>query len=128
MSDDERVRLVLDDISAELPTYDDTVLIAMVDGDAQLAAEVLCEFGAALRSGAGEIATTFAGGLTEELTVTAHRLKSSSRTVGAMRLGELCERLEVEATDGSLDHLGRLIAAVTAEIDAVAARLSAHEG
>jgi HPt (histidine-containing phosphotransfer) domain-containing protein len=126
MNVEDRAQFATDDVGAALPTYDDTVLIAMVDGDAQLAAEIVAEFDAVLLSVADEIAAAFAGGHIEVLTVAAHRLKSSSRTVGAMRLGELCDRLEDAANAGSPDLVRRLIAAVTAEVDAVAKRLPAN--
>ena len=114
-----------DDGSIELPTYDDTVLIAMVDGDAQLAAEVVGEFTTALQSATDEITAALLAGHTNTLIVSAHRLKSSSRTVGAMRLGELCDRLETGAKDTSTDRLRVLVSAVTAEIDAVVKHLRA---
>ncbi len=41
-----------------------------------------------------EITTAYADGNLTELANHAHKLKSSSRTVGAMQLGELCEQLE----------------------------------
>jgi HPt (histidine-containing phosphotransfer) domain-containing protein len=110
--------------SGELPTYDDAVLIDMLAGDARLAAEIIGEFAAALPGGVDQMAAAFVGGRTNDLTAAAHRLKSSSRTVGAMRLGELCERLEAGARDGSSDAVRRLIDAVTAESDAVIQRLN----
>ena len=125
MDQDSRAQFAPDDGSSELPTYDDTVLIAMVDGDAQLAAEVVGEFTTALQSATDEMAAALLAGRTNTLIVSAHRLKSSARTVGAMRLGELCDRLEIGAKDASTDRLRGLVSAVTAEIDAVVKHLRA---
>jgi two-component system, sensor histidine kinase and response regulator len=113
------------DQSVNLPTYDDTVLIRMLDGDAQLASEILGEFAVALLRSSEDIEAAFAGGRADDLVVAAHRLKSSARTVGAMRLGELCARLESAVKDESPDYVRRLILELTAEIDAVDVRLAA---
>jgi HPt (histidine-containing phosphotransfer) domain-containing protein len=112
-----------DDGPGRLPTYDETVLIGLLDGDEQMAAEVLRDFEAALACGADEIETAFRDNRTEQLMVAAHKLKSSSRTVGAMRLGELCGRLETGARDGPSHSVQRLILAVMAEMGAVSRRL-----
>jgi HPt (histidine-containing phosphotransfer) domain-containing protein len=119
-----RAQVAPDDCGADLPTYDDTVLIGMVDGDLQLAAQILQEFGTALRAGVDQMAGAFVSGRTKDVMAAAHRLKSSSRTVGAMRLGELCDRLEAGAKGGSRDTVRGLIDAVTAESEAVVQRLS----
>ncbi|CAH1386927.1 PAS domain S-box protein [Candidatus Nitrotoga sp. M5] len=43
---------------------------------------------------AAELNTDYAAGRIVEAGVTAHKLKSSSRSVGALKLGELCEQIE----------------------------------
>jgi HPt (histidine-containing phosphotransfer) domain-containing protein len=88
-----------------------------------MAAEVLQDFEAALARGADEIETAFRDNRTQELVVAAHKLKSSSRTVGAMRLGELCARLEAGARSASSQTVQRMILALMAEIGAVSRRL-----
>jgi two-component system sensor histidine kinase/response regulator len=114
-----------DEDQRRLPTYDESVLLALLDGDAQLAAEVLSDFAAALRRASEEIEAAFRDGRTGDLVGVAHRLKSSSRTVGAMQLGELCERLEAAAGRGSPESLRQMMRALMAEIDAVSSRLDA---
>jgi HPt (histidine-containing phosphotransfer) domain-containing protein len=127
MDKDSDGRVAPEDRSTNLPSYDDTVLIRMLDGDAQLASEILGEFLVALTRGAEVIGAAFVAGRGIELAESAHRLKSSARTVGAMQLGELCERLEDGAKRGSPDSVRRLISAVTTEIDVVAKQLRARE-
>jgi HPt (histidine-containing phosphotransfer) domain-containing protein len=124
MQKGSRAQLAPDDCGAELPTYDDTVLIGMVGGDVQLVAEIIGEFETALRDGVDQMTAAFVSGRTHDLALAAHRLKSSARTVGAMRLGELCDRLEAAAKGGPSDSVGRLIGAVTAESEAVVQRFN----
>jgi two-component system, sensor histidine kinase and response regulator len=125
MDQDSHGQVAPADQSAELPTYDDTVLIRMLDGDAQFVSQILDEFAVALRRSIDDIEAAFRAGRANDLVAAAHRLKSSSRTVGAMQLGELCARLESGAKDESPDRVRRLILDVAAEIDAVATCLGA---
>jgi len=120
-------RTVPDDRGARLPTFDETVLISLLDGDAQLAAEVLRDFETALERGADEIDMAFHDSRKEELAIAAHKLKSSSRTVGALQLGELCERLEAGAKSGPSHSVQRMILAVMSEIGAVGRKLAAAQ-
>ena len=54
----------------------------------------------------------------------AHKLKSSSRSVGALRLGELCAAIEVAGTAGDLEMLTELLADFQKEMGAVQDYLS----
>jgi len=57
----------------------------------------------------------------------AHTLKSSSATVGAMRLSSLARELEMAGRSGSLDAAARVgLGAARAEWQAVAAALDAY--
>jgi two-component system sensor histidine kinase/response regulator len=125
MDEDARGPMAPNDRSAKLATFDETVLIGLLDGDAQLAAEVLRDFEGALRRGADEIDAAFRDKRGEELMIAAHKLKSSARTVGALHLGELCERLEAGARSGPSHSVQRMILAVMSEIGAVGRRLGA---
>ena len=55
----------------------------------------------------------------------AHKLKSSARTVGALALGDLCERIEAAGKAGDDEALGRLLPAFERESAMVAAWLAA---
>jgi len=102
-----------------------TVLIDLLDGDEQLAAEVLRDFEGALQHGTDDIESALRDNRSGDLALAAHKLKSSSRTVGAMQLGELCERLEAGARSGPSHSMQRTVLAVMAEIGAVSRRLRA---
>jgi HPt (histidine-containing phosphotransfer) domain-containing protein len=68
-----------------------------------------------------------AEGRIADLVRPAHSLKSSSRNVGALALGELCAGLERDARDGRLaDAAGRVDAIVAAFGEAGAALLEAR--
>lgn len=53
----------------------------------------------------------------------AHSLKSSSRALGAMVLGELCARLEADGGCGRLDRIDPGVTAVVGELDAALAAM-----
>jgi CheY-like chemotaxis protein/HPt (histidine-containing phosphotransfer) domain-containing protein len=65
--------------------------------------------------GIGDMATTI-----EQ----AHRLKSSTRTVGALGLSELCGQIEIAGKAGAADVLARLLPELDREADAVNAFLT----
>jgi HPt (histidine-containing phosphotransfer) domain-containing protein len=58
----------------------------------------------------GDLVAASEAGAVDRLVLPAHSLKSSSQNVGALKLGELCRRLEEEARSG----------AVTAPVDRAA--------
>ncbi len=125
MDNDARRPIPHSDGGARLPTFDETVLIDLLDGDEQLAAEVLRDFEGALQHGTDDIESALRDNRSGDLALAAHKLKSSSRTVGAMQLGELCERLEAGARSGPSHSMERTVLAVMAEIGAVSRRLRA---
>jgi HPt (histidine-containing phosphotransfer) domain-containing protein len=56
----------------------------------------------------------------------AHNIKSAARTVGALRLGELCSALEVRCNDGDATGIQDLVSEVVNAFHAVKAYLPAH--
>jgi HPt (histidine-containing phosphotransfer) domain-containing protein len=66
-----------------------------------------------------------AAGDTPEAIAQAHKLKSSARTVGALALGELCERIEAAGKARDHEALERLLPAFEREAAMVAAWLAA---
>lgn len=62
----------------------------------------------------------------EDLTRAAHTLKSGSASLGALRLSEICKRIELAAKDAELDGLGAAIAGARTEYGTVASALRAH--
>jgi HPt (histidine-containing phosphotransfer) domain-containing protein len=78
-----------------------------------------------------EVATGIRAGLLQALAdcdagqaaMLAHSLKSSSRALGAMVLGELCAELEAYGGAGRLDRITPAVTAVVGELDAALAAM-----
>jgi HPt (histidine-containing phosphotransfer) domain-containing protein len=68
--------------------------------------------------------TAIAAANAEEVREAAHRLKSSSGTVGALHFASLCQKLETAARAGRLDSAGELLTAIESEHVSVEAALS----
>ncbi len=77
-----------------LPTLDTAVLAELIGDDPSMIAEFLQDFLVSASAAAIEIRSAFAASAWNEVGAVAHRLKSSSRSVGALALGEICEGLE----------------------------------
>jgi HPt (histidine-containing phosphotransfer) domain-containing protein len=106
-------------------TLDTSVLAALLDsvgGDDSFVADLVETY---LADGADQLAAideAVRSSQAEGLVRAAHTLKSSSRTVGANRLGELSRRIEMLGRSGSTTGAGELVAEARTEwIDVVAA-------
>ena len=62
----------------------------------------------------------------EELASASHRLKSSSAEVGAVRLSELCKKLEVMGRTNALEGASELAADLQRELELVREALEAR--
>ncbi len=89
-----------------------SVLMDMFGDDAATFREILTDFAGPATANAGEIRDAWAARSAAGVRGAAHKLKSSSRAVGANALADLCEALETAARAEDL-----------AEIDGLAARL-----
>ena len=94
--------------------------------DDDLIKEILLDFVEPARATVGEIDTAFQSRDAAGLGAAAHKLKSSSRSVGAEILADLCAELEKAGKSGDWDSiesghpkLAPAIAAVTSEIEAL---------
>ena len=63
---------------------------------------------------------------TDALTDVAHTLKSAARSVGALRLGELCQRLEMAGRVGDATRCRVQVASLAAELSATASTIKHH--
>jgi len=97
---------------------DDTVMITGLLHDFRMSA---------LKIGA-EILKTLDAGRTGETGAAAHKLKSSARSVGALRLGQLCEQIEQAGKAGDNPALAELTPLFEAELIAVDNYLVAWPG
>jgi HPt (histidine-containing phosphotransfer) domain-containing protein len=84
--------------SPRLAVFDLGVLQALIGDEPAIVREFLADFLAAARRQRGGMREAAAIRALGDVRVLAHNLKSSSRSVGAHRLGEACQSLERAAT------------------------------
>ncbi|MCQ4347459.1 PAS domain S-box protein [Pseudomonas stutzeri] len=96
---------------------------ALVGDDRAMIAEILHDYLKALRSLRPQLQEAFARRDIDGVGALAHRLKSSSRAVGAGPLGQLFEDLEQAVRTGDSAALARGMAELAARSDATAARI-----
>jgi CheY-like chemotaxis protein/HPt (histidine-containing phosphotransfer) domain-containing protein len=103
---------------------DEQVLKSYVGDDPALIRELLSDFRASAVHAARQMRSAVAVGDSQALAATAHRLKSSSRQVGAKALGELCAQLEAVGHEGRIEPtlLGKFDDAVAAVDEFLASR------
>lgn len=75
-------------------SFDVSVLVDLVGDDAPTIAEFLTDYIASAQRLVAEMRRTVDADEAEQARACAHKLKSSSRSVGALRLGDLCANLE----------------------------------
>ena len=96
-----------------------SVLEALVGTDPQFIHEWLQEFGlSAARSAAG-LVEACGTQRSKDAAEIAHKLKSSARSAGALKLGELCAAIEAAGTAGDLTTLTVLLPDFEREMSAV---------
>jgi len=93
-----------------------SVLEALVGSNPQLIEEFLAEFAVNAARLAVELVDAFKNRQSQAAAGIAHKLKSSSRSVGALRLSELCAAIEVAGNAGDPAVLTELLPAFQAEI------------
>jgi HPt (histidine-containing phosphotransfer) domain-containing protein len=107
-----------DESTAHLPV-DVRVLQHLVGDDPDIVQGFLVEFRDSLGPIAAQIEIACAGGNTDLAGAQAHKLKASARTVGALRLGALCEHLENIAHGVGSETLAEVWASFAVELRAV---------
>ena len=85
--------------------------------------EFLSDYRDSTRQLATEIGAARAAGDMRQIGAIVHKLKSSSRSVGALALGDLCAALENDCRAGELDAVLRGLARFDAALLAVGARI-----
>jgi HPt (histidine-containing phosphotransfer) domain-containing protein len=89
-----------------------------VGDDAGTVGELLSDYLASARHLAAELRAAVVAGNTQQVGAVAHKLKSSSRSVGALAFGDLCAGLEsagrVGDKVGSTQDMPKFEAALTA--------------
>ena len=102
------------------------VLEALVGDEPEVIDEFLRDFRISAGHAAQRMRAACRGRQTGAVEAVAHSLKSSARSVGALALGELCERLEAAAQAGRADTLDELWPRFEAEMAAVDTFLEAQ--
>jgi two-component system sensor histidine kinase/response regulator len=74
-----------------------------------------------------EIRAAFARGDAPALARAAHKLKSSSAQIGALRVAKQCERLETAGRSDALEGAHAMVAALEGELELLRARLEARD-
>ena len=95
------------------------VLTDLVGEDPAAIAEVLQAFRESAAESSRDLLRSVSAGLTQPAADAAHKLKSAARTVGALRLGNICAEIEDAGESGCTDALDKLIARFETELDAV---------
>lgn len=112
------------EVATERPV-DVRVLQDLIGNDAAVINDFLQDFSARSVSIAAELNTDYAAGRLVEAGETAHQLKSSARSIGALKLGELCEQIEHTCNTGESAALAELISHFNEEMTAVVNYLAA---
>jgi len=95
------------------------ILASLVGDDPVILGEFIDDFRVAAIQAAIDLRHAFAAADTGRLNVLAHQLKSSSRTIGASRLGDVCEAIEAAARYGAIDELAPLVSSFETEMHGV---------
>ena len=109
----------------EQPILDVSVLESLVGNDADIIMDFLSDYRSNTNRLAGEIRLALAQGDLNTVGAAFHKLKSSSRSVGALCLGELSHKIELAARGRDADSVNRLAQSFEPELEAVMNALSA---
>jgi HPt (histidine-containing phosphotransfer) domain-containing protein len=91
------------------PPVDVNVLKALIGDDEAMIREFLHDFRLSATKIAAELRAACAAGQAAAAGALAHKLKSSSRSVGALALGELCAAMEKAGKGGDAETLAALL-------------------
>lgn len=97
------------------------VLASLVGSNPATLNDVLKSFVASSAKARDEIHAAAATGCVASLGSGAHRLKSAARSIGALRLGEICQDIESASRAAQVDlgHITAVVESFTAELAAV---------
>lgn len=106
-------------LSLQEPVVDVKILEALVGGNKSLVASLLHDFRASSQEIKLELLKAWKAQQLTDLTAAAHKLKSSSMSMGAIRLGELCSAIELGVHQSNIALLGELVIEFEREVTAV---------
>ncbi len=96
-----------------------SVLESLVGTDPRVVQDFLQAFAVTAGRSAAELAEACRERRPKDAAAIAHKLKSSARSVGAQRLGELCSTIEAAGTTGNLSVLTKQVPALEREVAVV---------
>jgi len=105
--------------SAELSILDVNVLVQLVGDDKELIESFLSEYCLSAESAALQIDEAYKGSDWKRIGELAHALKSSSRSVGALALGEICSELESAGKTNDESQIHTVMAGFAPSLQAV---------
>lgn len=108
----------------EGPPVDVTVLQAMIGDDPDTVLGLLSDYLESVRHLAEELRSVHEAGDIRQVIAITHRLKSSSRVVGALALGDVCAGLEKAGKDGSRSDIDKAMPQFEAALAAVERELT----
>jgi two-component system sensor histidine kinase/response regulator len=106
-------------VSSQLVPVNVSVLESLVGGNRQLIEEILREYCDSTDVLGRELLDCCRASRPNEAAEIAHKLKSSARSVGALKLGDLCEVIESAGFSADVAACSRLSPQFEAELDAV---------
>lgn len=112
------------------PAFDPSAfetLRASVSDDATFLAELVADYLEDAEEHVTTLQQAASEGRVEQLERTAHSLKSTSETVGALALAEVCRTIETLAHEGKLEQAARHVPEAAAQFDAVEGELRTHQ-
>ncbi len=105
--------------SQTAPAVDVSVLKGLVGDDPQVVDRLLADYRAAAARLAVELRTARDADDVRQVGAIAHKLKSSSRSIGALALGDLCAGLENACRSGTAEEVARTIVQFETALQAV---------
>jgi two-component system, sensor histidine kinase and response regulator len=118
-------------VQAAVPVLDLGVLASLVGDDPKVLAGILADYCKSAGRLAAELRAAAAESNTSGISATAHKLKSSSCSIGALHLGEICAGLERFGKAQTLDAIPACMAqfeVAMAEVQSCIAECLEREG
>jgi HPt (histidine-containing phosphotransfer) domain-containing protein len=104
------------------------VLRALVGDDEETVRELLSDFLDAASHEVQELQIALQAGDRRHVAAIAHKLKSASRSIGALALGELCADLERQPADSDPRRVAPTLARFESTFCATVAQIEVHNG
>lgn len=114
------------DTQEAFPVWNPSTLVELVGDNPTLNQRMLKKFLHSAEVQVAEVVAAASAGDTATLAGAAHTLKSAARSVGALRLGELCQSLETAGNAGEAQTCSALAGEFARAFAAAAARINDH--